>query len=112
MKLFLQDLIKISQENYLAEFSYKILARFFISCKKSFILVQDLQDSVQHLASLARKILARFEYFLHDDFYWDGTHEGPYMEGMDLNFTPALGRRLLRYLGMFGPMSVTSGTHS
>ena len=35
--IFLQDLIKIMQENYLAKFSYKIVARFFISCKKSFI---------------------------------------------------------------------------
>ena len=34
---FLQDLIKVLQENYLRIFSCKILARVFISCKKSFI---------------------------------------------------------------------------
>ena len=34
--IFLQDLIKILQENYLADFSCKILTRFFISYKKSF----------------------------------------------------------------------------
>ena len=28
-------------------------------------------DLVQDLASLARKILARFAYFLQDRFYWD-----------------------------------------
>ena len=35
--IILQGLIKILQENYPATFSCKILARFFISCKKSFI---------------------------------------------------------------------------
>ena len=35
--IFLQDLIKILQENCLTIFSCKILARFFLSCKKSFI---------------------------------------------------------------------------
>ena len=32
--------------------------------------MQDLQDLVQDLASLARKILARLGYFLQDRFYW------------------------------------------
>ena len=32
--------------------------------------MQDLQDFVQDLASLARKKLARYEYFLQDGFYW------------------------------------------
>ena len=32
--------------------------------------MQDLQDFTQDLASLARKILARYEYFLQDGFYW------------------------------------------
>ena len=50
MIIFLQDLIKILQEKYLAIF----LARFFIFCKKSLILVQDLQDLVRDLASLAK----------------------------------------------------------
>ena len=35
--IFLQDFDQILQENYLTIFSCKILARFFISCKKSFI---------------------------------------------------------------------------
>ena len=30
---FLQGFIKILQENYLAIFSYKIVARFFVFCK-------------------------------------------------------------------------------
>ena len=51
-----------------------ILARFlqdssYLARKASF-LVQDLQDLVQGLASFARKILARFGYFLQDGFYW------------------------------------------
>ena len=33
--------------------------------------MQDLQDLVQDLASLAIKILARFGYYLQDGFYWD-----------------------------------------
>ena len=45
-------------------------ARFFISCKKSFIFSARLEDFVQDLASLARKRLARFAYFLQDGFYW------------------------------------------
>ena len=32
--------------------------------------MQDLQDLVQDLVSLARKILARLAVFLQDDFYW------------------------------------------
>ena len=89
MKLFLQ-VFKILQEsckknlqdnflarfdrnlakNYLANFTCKILARNFISCKKSFIfsvrLARHVQDLVQDLAGLARKMLARFTYFLQD----------------------------------------------
>ena len=34
------------------------------------------------------------------------------MEGMGRKLTPVIGRRLLQHLGMFGPMAVTSGTHS
>ena len=71
--IFLQDLIKIFQENHLGNCSCKILTRFFIFCKKSFIFsarLVYLQDLVQDLANLARKILARFGYFLQDGFYW------------------------------------------
>ena len=72
--LFLQDLDQILQENYLTILSCKILARCFVSCKKSFIfsarLARYVQDLVQDLASLARKKLARFAYFLQDSFYW------------------------------------------
>ena len=72
--IFLQDFDQILQENYLTIFSYKILARFFVSCKKSFIfsarLARYVQDLVQDLASLARKLLARFACFLQDRFYW------------------------------------------
>ena len=38
--------------------------------RKPSFLVQDLQNVMQDIASLARKILARFGYFLHDGFYW------------------------------------------
>ena len=72
---FLQE-IKILQEIYLAVFlasSCKISVRFFNSCKKSFVLVQDLQDLVQELASLVRKILVRLAFFLQDGFYWEPT---------------------------------------
>ena len=34
------------------------------------------------------------------------------MEGMGLKLTPVVVRRLLDRLGMFGPMAVTSWTHS
>ena len=68
--IFLRDLINILQENYLKFLSCKILARFFVSCKKSYtFLVQDLQDLVQDLASLVRKIFAKLAYFLQDFFY-------------------------------------------
>ena len=40
--IFMQDFDQILQENYLTIFSCKILARFFISCKKSFILSERL----------------------------------------------------------------------
>ena len=39
-----------------------------MSCKKASFLVQGLQDLVQDLASLARKILGGFGYFLQDVF--------------------------------------------
>ena len=59
--IFLQDLDHILQENYFTIFSCKILARFFVSCKKSFIfsarLARYVQDLVQDLASLVRKYL-------------------------------------------------------
>ena len=44
---------------------------FSYLARKASFLVQDLQDFVQDLASLARKILARSEYFLQDGFYWE-----------------------------------------
>ena len=52
-------------------FSCKILAGFFyVSCKKSFIFSARLPRYVQDiLQDLARKILARLEYFLQDCFY-------------------------------------------
>ena len=59
--IFLQEFDKILQETYLTIFCK--IARFFKSCKKSFILS----------ASLARKILAKIAYFLQDHFYWDAV---------------------------------------
>ena len=67
--IFLQDLIKLLQENYLANFSFKTLARFFISCKKSFIFSARLARFSARSCSLARRILARFGYLLQDGFY-------------------------------------------
>ena len=63
--IFLQDLIEILQENYLANISFKVLARFFyILQEKIPFLVQVLQDLLQDLASLARKMFCtRFGYF-------------------------------------------------
>ena len=66
--IFLQDLTKYCK---------KIILQFFLARKASLlvqdlqVLVQDLQDLVQELASHARKILARFGYFLQDGFYWE-----------------------------------------
>ena len=60
--LFILTIINYYARKLSYNFPCKILARFFVSCKKSFILVQDL-------ASLARTILARFAYFLQDRFY-------------------------------------------
>ena len=54
--IFLQDLIEILQENYLANISFKVLARFFYILQENIpFLVQVLQDLLQDLASLARK---------------------------------------------------------
>ena len=67
-----------SDQSLIAKLSYnfscKILARFFyVYCKKSFIfsarLPRYVKDILQDLASLARKTLARLEYFLQDCFY-------------------------------------------
>ena len=71
--IFLQDMIKILQENYLAIFSCKVLQD---QCK----IFQFLQEKLHFSASLARfnarscksarKILARLAHFLQDGFYW------------------------------------------
>ena len=62
----MKNLARILQENYLAFF---LQDSSYLARKASFS-VQDLQDLVQDLASIARKILARFGYFLQDSFYW------------------------------------------
>ena len=77
MKLLLQDLkifARVLQEkivnNFLARFDqslarklcYNFLQDFSYLTRKASILVQDLQDIVQDLASFARKILARLGY--------------------------------------------------
>ena len=74
MIIFLQDLISLARKlSY--NFSCKFFTRFFVSCKKSFIfsarLARYVQVLMQKIASLARKILARPEYFLQEGFYWD-----------------------------------------
>ena len=47
--IFLQDFDQTMQENYPTIFSCKILARFFVSCKKSFIFSVRLARHVQDL---------------------------------------------------------------
>ena len=47
---------------------------FLCFARKASFLVQDLQNIVQDLASLARKVLAIFAYFLQDGFYWVSNH--------------------------------------
>ena len=54
--IFLQDLIKILQGNYLAIFLARFLQDFLYLARKASYLVQDLQDLMQNPA---RKILAR-----------------------------------------------------
>ena len=96
MKLFLQELKNLArtckkklQDNFLARydlnlarklscnFFLQVLARsvqdFSILAKRASFLVQDFQDLMQDLASLARKILATLAYFLQDDFYWEAS---------------------------------------
>ena len=64
----LQDMIKILQENYLAR-SCKISARFFNSCKKSFIF------SARLARFNARS--CKFAFFLQDDFTGLCNYLGP-----------------------------------
>ena len=45
-----------------------------------------MQDLLQDSASFARKILARFGYFLQDCFYWAGTACGSCEEGYTMCF--------------------------
>ena len=64
------------------KFCKKIILQFFLQvlarsvqnvsilARKASFLMQILQDLMQDLASLARKILARLAYFLQDGFYW------------------------------------------
>ena len=70
----MQDFDQILQEIYPTFFLQDLL---YLAIKASFLvprLARYVQDLVQDLASLARKILARFAYFLQDDFYWAVTN--------------------------------------
>ena len=62
--VFLQDLIKILQENYLANFSCKILARFCISCKKSFIFNARLARFIARSCKSCKKNTCKIWIFL------------------------------------------------
>ena len=55
---FLQDLIKVLQENYLKIFLARFLQDPLYLARKATFLVQDLQDLMKDFASLARKLLA------------------------------------------------------
>ena len=62
MKLFLQDMKHLARKNCkIRSFLARFLQDFLYLARKASILVRDL-------ASLARKILARFGYFLQDGF--------------------------------------------
>ena len=62
--IFLQDLIKILQENYLANFSCKVLARFFISYKKSFIFSAKLARFSARSCNSCKKNTCKIWIFL------------------------------------------------
>ena len=68
------DLQDFNHIKIILQFFLQVLARsvqhFSIFARKAPFLVQVLQDFMQDLASLARKILARLAYFLQDGFYW------------------------------------------
>ena len=74
MKLFLQDmkdLARIFLENYLTIFLTRLLQDFYTLQEKlhfSARFARYVQNLVQDPASLARKMLARFAYFLQDGF--------------------------------------------
>ena len=61
-----KNLVMILQEKIKIVSLQDFLSCFIFSTR----LARYVQDLVQHLANLARKILARFAYFLQDDFYW------------------------------------------
>ena len=46
---------------------------FLLLTRIASFLVQDLQDLMHDLVSLAREIIARLVYFLQDGFYWVAT---------------------------------------
>ena len=66
-------MIKSCKKSILQFFLARFLHNFLYLARKASFLVQDLQDLVQDLASLARKTLARFAHFLQDGLYWDLT---------------------------------------
>ena len=78
MRLFLQDIINLARKNckitrFDQNLARKLSCKFFLQdftylARKASFLVQDLQDLVQDLASLERKNLTRFGYFLQDGF--------------------------------------------
>ena len=86
--IFFQDLIKILQENYLANFSCKILAGFFTSCKKSFIFSARLtrfcarsckNNTCKICIFLARRFLlhAYYYYYVSRNKICDCLSENP-----------------------------------
>ena len=66
--IFLQECDQILQENYLKFFSFKTFYILQENLQFSAKLVRYVQDLVQDLASVARKILIRLAYFLQDSF--------------------------------------------
>ena len=67
---YIDDCLPMASKNHLVR-NIQILQVFFLQDLQDLALSLPhiLQGLMQHLASLARKILARFTYFLHDGFY-------------------------------------------
>ena len=66
-------------KNYLAVFLARSVQDFLLLTRIASFLVQDLQDLMHDLVSLAREIIARLVYFLQDGFYWVATVSNDFM---------------------------------
>ena len=70
-KDFASKICKIIFARFRSNLARKLSCKIVKTCKKSFIFSARLARFSEDLASLARKILARFGYFLQDGFHWE-----------------------------------------